>query len=260
LYPFAYLSSLMDALSSADKYIFLQTFNSDPMDCGTGVRACEVQCMNGGLEASRIRFIGRLTFAPGKRRQYEGVVVPSTHWLANPGTETSNSLLRTLFSENPIPSVMTDAKGVLLQANGAFEKLFDLSSRNISAAVGRYNLLHDRQLRATTDLIGLLHNVYSSGENLSVDITYSLNTIVKSLAAKQCNTGPRKISLRASLLPIRNRYGELERVLIQLQDRSREADALQVTRPLSPTAVKRFGVTTWYRRFRWIIPSKCKWI
>lgn len=225
LSPFAHLSGLMDALNSADKYIFLQTFNSDPVDCDQGVRACEVKCLGNSGEY-RVRFIGRLV--PNKNRQYEGVAVPSTHWLANPGTESNNSLLRTLFAENPIASLMTDSKGILLQANSAFEKLFDLNSRKISAAVGRYNLLHDKQLLSIAEIPALLQKVYSTGETLSADLTYSLDNIVKSSAAKKLKTTDKKISLRASLLPIRNRYGELERVLIQLQDRSREENALEI--------------------------------
>ncbi|WP_189415675.1 sensor domain-containing protein [Cellvibrio zantedeschiae] len=224
-FPFNDLSGLLDNLSSADKYIFLQMFNSDPVDCDRGVRACEVKFPS-EVGEYRVRFIGRLT--PNKDRQYEGVAVPSTHWLANPGVETSSSLLRTLFAENPVASLMTDAKGVLLQANAAFEKLFDLNPRKISAAVGRYNLLRDKQLLADSEISQLLQNVFRAGETLSVDLTYSLDTIVKSFAAKKFNHTGKKISLRASLLPIRNRFGELERVLIQLQDRTREENALEI--------------------------------
>lgn len=223
--PFSQLSGLMDVLNSADKYIFLQTFNSDPLDRSSDVRACEVKYLGVSGEY-RVRFIGRLS--SGKHRQYEGVVVPSTHWLSNPGSETNNSLLRTLFAENPIPSLMTDAKGVLLQANSAFEKLFDINSRKISAAVGRYNLLLDKQLRSMSEIPALLQKVYDDVETVSADITYSLNAIVKSFSAKHFNQETRKICLRASLLPIRNRYGELERVLIQLQDRSSEQNALEI--------------------------------
>ncbi len=225
--PFLYLSSLMDALSPADKYVFLQTFTADPLDCGAGVRACEIKCAVPGCEEARVRFIGRLITDVNNMRHYEGVVVPSSHWLANPGIETSNSVLRTLFSENPIASLMTDAKGVLLQANAAFEKLLELNSRKISTAIGRYNLLQDKQLQALVDFPLLLEKVYRSGETLSVDISYSLNTIIKSFAAKQFDLGERKISVRACLLPIRDRYGDVERVLIQLQDRSSEENALQ---------------------------------
>jgi diguanylate cyclase (GGDEF)-like protein len=217
---FRHLSALMDALASADKYIFLQTFNSDPQDKDSGVRACEVKCAN-SLGEYRVRFIGRLTASVQNTRQYEGVAVPSTHWLADPGSETNHSLLRTLFAENPIASLITDAKGVLLQANSAFEKLFEVHSRKISAVIGRYNVFHDKELHGITDIAELFAKVYRSGESASVDITYPLFAFAKKSQRK-------KISLRASLLPIRNRYGELERVLIQLQDMSREKDALQI--------------------------------
>jgi diguanylate cyclase (GGDEF)-like protein len=226
--PFQDLSALMDALSPSHRYVFLQTFNTDPMDCGAGVRACEVKCLSPSGDESRVRFIGRLILKGSDLSHYEGVVVPSSHWLANPGVDASNSVLRTLFSENPIASLMTDAKGVLLQANLAFEKLFELNSRKISAAIGRYNLLQDKQLQRLMDFPQLLEKVYRTGETLSVDISYSLNTIIKSLAAKKFEIGERKISVRACLLPIRDRYGEVERVLIQLQDRSSEENSLQI--------------------------------
>ncbi|RYY01923.1 MAG: EAL domain-containing protein [Gammaproteobacteria bacterium] len=219
--PFQHLSSLMDALSPADKYIFKQTFNSHPDDLDSDVRACEVNCMS-NVGDYRVRFIGRLV-PNANTRQFEGVAVPSKHWLANPGSETSSSLLRTLFAENPIASLMTDAKGVLLQANNAFEKLFEINSRKISAAVGRYNLLHDKKLLALVDSATSLAKVYESAECLSVDLDYSVSSFSKKITARD-----KEISLRASLLPIRNRYGDLERVLIQLQDRSREESALKI--------------------------------
>jgi len=219
--PFQHLSSLMDALSPADKYIFKQTFNSHPDDLDSDVRACEVNCMS-NVGDYRVRFIGRLV-PNANTRQFEGVAVPSKHWLANPGSETSSSLLRTLFAENPIASLMTDAKGVLLQANNAFEKLFEINSRKISAAVGRYNLLHDKKLLALVDSATSLAKVYESAECLSIDLDYPVSSFSKKITARD-----KEISLRASLLPIRNRYGDLERVLIQLQDRSREESALKI--------------------------------
>ena len=218
--PFTTLSAVLEALGSADRYVFLQTFNSDPLDESVSVRACEVKYLT-SLGEYRVRFIGRMINEP--RRQYEGVVVPSTHWLANPGSETSNSLLRTLFAENPIPSLMTDAKGILLQANSAFEKLFSINSRKVGAAVGRYNIFQDKRLLGIENSISLLEKVYVFAECLSVDISYPLARF-----SKKIRFGEKQISLRASLLPIRNRYGEVDRVLIQLQDRTREENAVKV--------------------------------
>lgn len=218
--PFRDLSALLDKLSSADKYIFLQTFTADPLDNNACVRACEVKYVN-GLREYRVRFIGRLTASAQNTRQYEGVAVPSTHWLADPGSETNHSLLRTLFAENPIASLMTDAKGVLLQANNAFEKLFEVNSRKISAVIGRYNIFHDKELQSIEGFSAIFEKVYRNAESMSVDLSYPLYALTKKSQRK-------KISLRASLLPIRNRSGVLERVLIQLQDMSREQNALQI--------------------------------
>jgi diguanylate cyclase (GGDEF)-like protein len=219
--PFSHLSDLMEPLSSADKYVFLQVFNSDPLDSGQGVRACEVK-FSGKEGEYRVRFIGKLT--SHQQRQYEGVAVPSVHWLANPGVETNSSLLSAMFAENPIASLITDAKGVLLQANTAFEKLFDLNSRKTGLVIGRYNLLCDKQLLAMPDICELVQDVYRTGQTLSVDLTYALDA--KFFTHKQL--ADKKISLRASLLPVHNRMGELERVLIQLQDRTREENALEI--------------------------------
>ena len=220
-HPFANLSALLEIMGSADRYVFLQTFNSDPLDESANVRACEVKCL-ANVGEYRVRFIGRQT-STENNRQYEGIAVPGTHWLANPGSETSNSLLRTLFAENPIPSLMTDAKGILLQANNAFEKLFAINSRKISAAVGNYNIFQDKRLLAIENAFSLLEKVFVSAECISVDISYPLARFSKNL-----RSGEKQISLRASLLPIRNRYGEVDRVLIQLQDRTREENALKV--------------------------------
>ncbi len=218
--PFTSLSGLLEVLGSADSYIFLQTFNSDPLDISANVRACEVKCLT-SIGEYRVRFIGRMMTAAG--RYYEGVAVPSHHWLANPGSETGNSMLRTLFAENPIPSLMTDANGILLQANNAFEKLFSINSRKVSAAVGHYNLFKDKRLLGIENATSLLEQVYVYAECLSIDINYPLARF-----SKKSRLGEKQISLRASLLPIRNRYGEIDRVLIQLQDRTREEQALKV--------------------------------
>lgn len=60
--PFLYLSSLMDALSPADKYVFLQTFTADPLDCGAGVRACEIRCAVLRLRGSACTFHWSLNY------------------------------------------------------------------------------------------------------------------------------------------------------------------------------------------------------
>lgn len=218
---FQTLSALMAVLGPADKYIFLQTFNSDPFDTKTHVRACEVRYRSASGEY-RVRFIGRLITSE-RSRQYEGVVVPTSHWLANPGGETNASILRTLFAENPIASLMTDAKGILLQANSAFEKLFVINSRKVGSAVGRYNVFQDKVLLGIENATALLEKVYECAECVSLDLNYPLSRFSRKL-----RVGEKEICLRASLLPIRGRHGDVERVLIQLQDRTREENALRV--------------------------------
>lgn len=217
---FQTLSALLDVMGSADKYIFLQTFNSDPFDRNANVRACEVRYRSGTGEY-RVRFIGRLTAT--NNRQYEGVVVPITHWLANPGGETNSSLLRTLFAENPIACLMTDSKGILLQANTAFEKLFGVNSRKIGAAVGHYSLFQDKKLFGIENLAALLEKVYEGAEGVTADLNYPLSRF-----ARKLRPGEKQICLRASLLPIRGRQGDVDRVLVQLQDRTREESALKI--------------------------------
>ncbi len=140
----------------------------------------------------------------------------------------SNSLLCTLFSETPIASLMTDASGVLLQANTACEKLFELNSHDIGAAIGRYNVLRDKQLQSLASVYALLDKVYIGGETLSVDLSYSLNAAIQSFAVTDAAMDERKISVRAIFLPLRNRTGDVEQVLIQLQDRSSELNSLKV--------------------------------
>lgn len=218
--PFTSLSSLFAQLSSADKYVFLQTFNSDLLDTDLRVRACEAKFLC--RPECRVRFIGRLVEGAESRR-FEGVAVPHSHWLANPSTETSNSVLNSMFADNPIPSLITDAHGVLLQANAAFEHLFEINSRKIGAACGHYCIFYDKNLSEINNVKEQLMKVYQTAQCASIDINYPLGNFKKPTSHNDTY-----LCVRASLLPIKNRLGELERVLIQLQDMSSEKKALQV--------------------------------
>lgn len=220
--PYASLAELCAGLAPADKYIFLQTFNADPSDNAEAVRACELK-LHTVTGDRRVRFIGRLRSGiQGESRQFEGVVVPNTHWLADAGPAAGSSLLRTMFAENPIASLLTDAEGVLLLANTAFEKLFEMGAREISLAFGRYNILRDKKLLEVAEASTSLVLVYRQSESASFDINYPLGAV-----SKHTGLHEKTISLRVSLLPVKNHSGELERVLIQLQDLSREKKALQ---------------------------------
>jgi diguanylate cyclase (GGDEF)-like protein len=220
-YPFTDLPQLLDGLNAADKYIFLQTFTADPADQNPRVRSCELK-FGFADKYHRLRFIGRLQAGINHHRCFEGVVIPHHHWLANAGLESGNSLLYTLFSECPIPSLLTDARGVLLQSNAAFEHLFEINSRQISAAFGRYNVRCDKNLSGVPDLVPILREVYEDAQTRSCDFSYPLQQL-----HKRSGLTEETIHLRASLLPIKNRDGQLERVLIHLQDMSRERKALQ---------------------------------
>lgn len=220
-HPFTDLPQVLDSLSAADKYIFLHTFTADGSDHDGRVRACELK-FGIGDNQHRLRFIGRLTIAAEGSRQFEGVVIPHHHWLANVGTETNNSLLNTLFSESPIPSLLTDERGVLLQTNAAFEHLFEIKSREISAAFGRYNVRRDKNLAEMPEIMQILADVYDRGQISSCDFSYPLQQLYKRSGLTE-----EVIYLRASLLPIKNREGHTERVLVHLQDMSSERKALQ---------------------------------
>ena len=219
--PLTHLARVLDGLSAADKYIFQQTFTSDVSDLDLRVRTCELKFGTGDKQ-HRLRFIGRLQNNVSGQRQFEGVVIPHHHWLANAGAEAGTSLLYTLFSESPIPSLMTDARGVLLQTNAAFEHLFEINSRQISAAFGRYNLRRDKNLFELPEIVQILAEVYEQGKIHSCDFSYPLQQL-----HKRSGLTEETIHLRASLLPIKNRDGHLERVLVHLQDMSRERKAMQ---------------------------------
>lgn len=218
--PLTSLTRVLDGLSAADKYIFQQTFTTDDSDLDPRVRTCELK-FGTGEKQHRLRFIGRLQQQDKGQRQFEGVVIPHHHWLANTGAEAGTTLLYTLFSESPIPSLMTDAQGVLLQTNAAFEHLFEINSRQISAAFGRYNVRRDKNLLDIADVMAIFNEVYDDGHIRSCDFSYPLQQL-----HKRSGLTDELIHLRASLLPIKNREGHLERVLIHLQDMSRERKAL----------------------------------
>lgn len=221
--PFDDLSAFMQFLAPADRYIFQQTFNADVHDVDEIVRTCEVKLLVEGDVC--VRFIGRLLHAGDNNwvRQFEGVVVSNHHWLANIGAEYTSSLLGKLFSDSPIAGLMTDANGVLLQVNKSCENLFQITSRQVSLALGHYNILRDKHLLAIPHATELIRKVYNGGEIHSFDFSYQLQQL-----HKKTKKIKKTIYVRASLLPIKSRHGVVDRVLIQLQDMSREKEALQV--------------------------------
>lgn len=216
------LDELLALMSAADIYIFKKSFSLADVETTAHMRSCEV-CLSGLVSAPRLRFIGRLvpfsSPAASKHPIFQGVVVNSQHWLANPGPEYVQHLLASLFADSPIPSFITDAQGIVLQQNHAFEKLFNLTPRQSSKAIGHYNVLRDKTLNSIPKLHKKVKRVYGAGEIQSFEVNYSLGNVHKNKLLSEIN-----LYLRVSLLPMRDRFGKVARVIVQLQDFSREQD------------------------------------
>lgn len=223
------ISSLPDLLSllpNADKYLFLQSFNADPLDQDTErLRSCDLRLVGLAGEPC-VRFVGRLRVEQdNKRRRFEGAVISAQHWLASHGDEYTLQFLSSLFAESPIPSIITDNHGIILHVNQALERLFHLSHRQAEKAIGSYSLLRDKRVCADPKLYAAICEIYGAGKIRTLETNYSLGNIHRSRFICDKN-----LYFRASFLPIRDRQGNIERVLVQLQDLSREKsarDALQ---------------------------------
>jgi|GEM_PF-346950 len=233
-HPLDNLESLLALMPAADSYVFRKTF----VDTGdlerSPMHACEVRLL-GLVSAPRLRFIGRLIntreqfgeslFGGDQRRAFQGVVVSSQHWLANPGPEYVQHLLASLFADSPIASFVTDAKGVVLQQNQALERLFSLSPRQLVKFIGRYNLLSDRVLRDHSENYAKLKRVYETGSVETLELVYPLTNLHKNKLLQDTN-----LHLRVNLLPLRDRHGQVARVLAQLEDISSMQDASESLR------------------------------
>ena len=219
------LADLLSLLPKADQYLFLQTFNSDPLDQDVArVRSCDVRLMGINGEPC-VRFVGCLQAESDTARRFEGVALSTRHWLAGSSDEYALQFLPSIFSESPIPCIITDKHGVILHTNQALERLFHLSHRQAESAAGFYSILRDKRVCADPDLYAAIRAVYFDGMIQTVEMNYSLGNIHHSRFICDKN-----LYFRASFLPIRAQQGNIERVLIQLQDLSREKsarDALQ---------------------------------
>lgn len=221
--PIKNFSLLLDQLSTTDRNKLLHTFNSDSKDVDDWVRSCEIKILS--LE-NKVRFIGRLVPSNDLKveRIFAGIVeVIATSDAISANVETNIDLLGKLFSDSNIASIMTDAKGILLQANRAFANLFSLKAGHVAAGVGHYNVLQDENLLAIPEIMELMHRVYNKSEVHSFDVGYHLQHM-----QKRNSKNKKVIYFRASFLPIQNSVGLTEYVLIQLQDMSREKETLQV--------------------------------
>lgn len=212
-------TQLLALMPPADQYLFQQTFSRNRQ--GDGPASCEV-CLAGLASQPRLRFIGRRHRAESGYDYCVGAVVSSQHWLANPGPEYVQSLLSRLFAESPIASFVTDPDGVMLECNHALEALLQLTPRQSTAGIGRYRVLHDRVLQARPDLLSRVRRVFQRGEIQCFDVDYPLGNVHRNALFVD-----QRVPLRVSFLPMRDRHGEVTRVLIQCQDRSGEQSAHQ---------------------------------
>lgn len=220
------LDDLLSLLPKAEKYLFLQAFNNNPDDQDTErLRSCDVRLV--GLTGEpRVRFVGRLQLGSDiSERRFAGMAISARHLLANPGDEYALQFLSGLFAESPLPSIITDKHGILLHMNQAMERLFHLSHRQAESASGFYSVLRDKRICADAELYAAVRAVYLEGKIQTLEMNYSLGNIHRSRFICDKN-----LYFRASFLPVRDRTGNAERVLVQLQDLSREKsarDALQ---------------------------------
>lgn len=221
------VSQLLAQLNKSDRYFFQQAFNDDPLDQDyQRLRSCDVRLLSekGDLP---VRFVGRLR-APDEHapaRVFDGVIVAAHHWLARPSDEYAVQFLSGLFGKSPIPSLITDRQGVLININESCERLFHLSHRQVEFATGFYSILRDKQLATSPEVKAAVESVYEQGISQTLEMSYSLGNIHRNrfVAGKQ-------IHFRVSFLPIMDSEGAIAQVLVQLQDLSREKstrDALQ---------------------------------
>ncbi|MDQ2075347.1 GGDEF domain-containing phosphodiesterase [Marinimicrobium sp. ABcell2] len=224
LAPLKHRDQLLALLSAADQYIFQNTFKTpESVDLAVGARplaACEVRLTALASKPS-LRFIARANSMEklSKRADelcYSGVVVSGDHWLANPGPEYIQKLLSRLFSESPIASLVTDCNGVVLECNQALETLLRLTPRQATSGFGQYNLLRDQNFKMGADLRARLEDAYRHGDVVSFELEYRLKALHKNRLMSE-----QSLPLKASFLPLKDRRGNVARVLVQLQEYSR---------------------------------------
>ncbi len=133
----------------------------------------------------------------------------------------NKQFLDRLFAENPIPCLVTNADGTLVYINSSFRKLIEIDSRLISVALGHYNIFNDKNILSADGVAEALATVYQQAQAQMLDITYPLAAV-----SNHPDHVEKSLYFRASLLPVRDKFGKLELVLIQLQDMSHEKKAL----------------------------------
>ena len=209
-------AQLLALMPPADQYLFQKTFAFD--STASEPASCEV-CLAGLASQPRLRFIGRLV-VEDDAQQFVGAVVQAKHWLANPGPEALQSLLSRLFSESPIPCFVTDSDGVLLEYNEALEQMVRLTPRRLTKGIGRYHVLKDPIWKNRPEAAKRARRVFELGEIHSFEFQYPLSHLHRNRLQ-----GEQFLPIKLSFLPLRDRRGDVTRVLAQCQDCSSEQPA-----------------------------------
>ncbi len=214
------LAKLLQQVVAADRFVFFQNFNADFSDIDSdSLRTCEVH-WPGGKPGLRLRFVGRLIESDTANRQFQGVVLNACHWAGQPTQFAPQEFLLDLLEDNPVPCMLTDSRGILLYTNRACEQLFLLAPRQADSALGRYSLLEDPQITKLPEVAEVVEEIYRSGQPGATELYYQLGAL---------HTSPfvtdRRLYLQVNFLPIKNALGQSERMLVQLQDLSREKNA-----------------------------------
>lgn len=219
--PLNSLTDLLHLLPTADKYVFMQCFNTDPDDQDyERLRSCDLR-LTGVAGQPLLRFAARLQPATNDgSRYFNGVVISAEHLLAKARDEYATQYLSGLLTESTIPSVITDKHGTLLNMNNALERMFHLNPRQAEIAIGKFSVLNDKCINNDPELFAAVRAVYENGKARTIDTSYPLNNIHRRRFGDN-----KHLHFRASFLPVRNAVGDVVQVLIQLQDMSREKNA-----------------------------------
>ena len=188
------------------------------------VRSCQVT-LTGLASQPSLRFVARLDREASEDAHYLGVVTRADHWLTDPGTDLVQKQLSQLFADSPIASMVTDARGVTLEHNAAFRKLFRLTPRQAQDGIGHYQIQRDPSLKARPDLLERVERVYRLGEIHSFDLDYSLGNLHRNQLMRE-----QTLPVRFNFMPMLDHRGRARRVLVQCQDRSEELSAYQELR------------------------------
>jgi len=217
------LSSLLSLASAADQHAFSRCFQLDWDDREPErLRVCELH-LEQLSSPVQLRFMGRLVTSVAGELSFRGIAMSS---LDRPGElDATSNLLPSLLADSPVPSFITDARGCLVYTNAACENLLQLDPRQASEALGCYSLAQDPQLLLAPDGASKIAQVFQRALPASLELWFNpAHLLLEESTAQQA----RFLSL--SLLPINDNAGQLTRVLVQLQDLSREKiarDALQ---------------------------------